>query len=157
MTTYNVVDIEKPSSVSSQYVYLLKYTLKPEDRIKNGETIVINVNIEYNLHFRYRTPDYHLEYKQSFVNAHPEFYFDCLNNELHMNKTTKEFGDSFVYSTVSKVLSKVQVNSDENREKIVVLIPTGNMNQLPIVLIFTLFLTLTAALFIGKKTLDKRI
>ena len=158
--TFNVIDIEKPSSVSFQHIYLIKYLINKENKLYEGNNVKITVSLKYPIHFRYRRPHHDIEYKTAFVNRKPEFYFDCLNLNYHMNSTSQTPIDLLVNGKISKVMAKVNsnsiINKDDNLDNLIVLVPTGNLNHLPIVIVITLVVTLSSALYISIKTLQKK-
>lgn len=138
-------------------MYVIKYPIKPENKLLGENNVTISVSLEYPLHFRYRKPHDELIYKKSFVNKKPEFYFDCLTLNYYMNRTIPNFNDAFVFGTVSKVMSRIYSSSDNiNEEDLIRLIPNGDLNHLPFILISTLAVTLGAAFFIGWKILEKK-
>lgn len=138
-------------------MYMIKYPIKPENKLFGENNVTISISLEYPLHFRYRKPHHELTYKKSFVNQKPEFYFDCMTLNYYMNRTIPNFNDIFVFGTVSKVMSRIYSSSDNNdEENLIRLIPNGDLNHLPFILISTLAVTLCAAFFIGWKILEKK-
>jgi len=145
-----VIDIEKPSPVSSQHIYLLKYQLKPENKVTEGSDIQIKFSLKYPIHFRYRKPHYEFKYKSAYVNRKPEFYFDCLNLKYYSNTSIEIPNDLLINGEFSKVMTRVNsthVSSDD----LLVLVPNGDLNDLPLIIMITLFVTVGSALYIAMK------
>lgn len=154
--TFNVIDIEKPSSVSFQHMYIIKYQLKFENKIFELNQTKLHVSLKYPIHFRYRKPHNDLKYKKAFINRRPEFYFDCLNLNYYNNNTFQTPNDILVNGKISKVMARVSsiaVKKKENFDNLVVFVPTGNLEDLPLVLMVTLIITTGAAVYISKKIL----
>ena len=143
-----MIDIEKPSSVSSQHQYLFKYQLKQENKEITMEKIRINVSIKYPIHFRYRKPHYDLPYKSAFVNRKPEFYFDCLNLKYSLNSTLEFPDDLLINGEFSKVMTRVNSKTEFSNEPLVH-VPNGDLHHLILIIVITLFITVGSAIWIG--------
>ncbi len=133
---------------------MMKYLIKPEDKSINSEKIAIKITIKHQIHFRYRKPHEELQYKKAFINRKPEFYLDCLNN-ANFNDIMENPIDLLVNKRISKVMARVDSKAIEEEGGLVVMVPTGDLKDLPMVILVTFVGTVGAAIYLAKKTIEK--
>lgn len=164
-----VIDVEKPSMVSSQHYYSLQFNISE------------STNFEFTvpIHFRYRNPS-DILYKESHVNSRPKVYMNCKQEEdidefmsyvdlkwylldvshkyrikVNDNRNKDEFvTDEQIKQSVNNYQEYHRIFNQQS--SIVVLTPTGQVHHNNIVTVITFSSTILGAFYILYHVLFKK-
>ncbi|KAL4461028.1 hypothetical protein ABPG74_016500 [Tetrahymena malaccensis] len=151
MTIYRVHDIERPSSLSPQHVYILKYRFKNTDITYDvsKNKYILQMNETFLFHYRYRTP-FEGQYKQSYMNIHPYFLLNCVEQPKQNNASIKTSLIERMVNTAFNTTNFRQIDVQQTEQKVKLLerqVPVGNIADKQYTLYITIFLTLSVCIF----------
>ncbi|EAS01459.2 PIG-X/PBN1 family protein (macronuclear) [Tetrahymena thermophila SB210] len=151
LTNYRVHDIERPSSLSPQHVYILKYRFKDSDITYDvsKNKYIMQMDESFLFHYRYRTP-FEGKYKQSYMNIYPYFLLNCIEQPKKSNASIKTSLIERMVNTAFNTTNFRQIDVQQADQKVKILerqVPVGNIADKEYTLYITIFLTVSVCIF----------